>query len=234
MKKENVHVEEYITLEDVINSKDIMMVAGEAGTFFINLDSWDTPEEEKEWYKFTIDPFDIDFLKFRRMEEGFIKNGVRTFGKIYIVFKYLKVSNTKRSAVYSAAINSVFFSKNSIKTTLDKFNQNKDRPVSYSAFYNVRNKFKNKIKIWLERIFKEYNNFDNSLEYIKEYYDKWIVLVNGIQTFNTDKQNVLWRFINRYNIHNKDQFVVAWNLEDRINLKGLSDYDIKRINILLC
>ena len=95
---DKLHVEEYISIEAVLNSDNIMILQGTDGSYFINLDPWEETEAAKEWFRFSLDPFDLDFLKFHRLGEGFIKSGVKTFGKLYNTFEYLNVCSNKNLA----------------------------------------------------------------------------------------------------------------------------------------
>lgn len=227
MNKEALHVEEYITVEDVIKSKNIMMIGGEEGVFFINLDPWETPIRSKEWYKFSINPFDEDFLKFRRMEEGFVKYTVGSYRKIYSAAKYVNLSSNIRKLTINIALLTVAFfaGGNDLKDSVDNFNRvnTNDKDIPYETFYAIKNKFKKRIIEWLENVFREYNNLDNSIEYIKEYYFNWVILVDTIQKINNRaKYHILWRLIVRHGIHSINDFKTVWNNPDyKEELKGL-------------
>lgn len=234
-----INASEYITIDDVLKSDNIMVIPEEDGVFFINLDPWNTPEEAKYWYRFSTNPFDIDFLKFHIIDQGIITYGVRSFSKIYTLFKYLNVIDNKNNVKYANITNECFFSGLNFKKTIEKYNNSGVHKyhISYNGFINTRNKLQDGIRIWLERLFKEYNNFDNSIEYIQEYYSKWVVLVKFIQTMDTVKQNILWMFIEKENIHSLKDFVIIWKIESKIRhnekLKGLSFIDIDYINTVL-
>ena len=51
-----------LKLEDVLNAQNIFCIFTGEGNFFLCLDEWMCPAEYKTWYKFSINPFDIDFL----------------------------------------------------------------------------------------------------------------------------------------------------------------------------
>ena len=63
---------------------------------------------------------------------------------------------------------------------------------------------------------------DDSIEYIKEYYDNWVILVNIIQQKEESITNELWKFIDNNDIHNFNEFMLEWkrviNGEIKINL----------------
>lgn len=228
-----LHVEEYISIEAVLNSDNIMILRGIDGSYFVNLDPWEETEAAKEWFRFSLDPFDLDFLKFHRLGEGFIESGVKTFGKLYNTFEYLNICSNKNLARYSCMIEKVFFYRGSSNKALEEFNMNTDNKISYQTLIRVKSIFKSKCKMWLQRIFQEYNEFDNSIEYIKLYYKRWILLVELVQTFNNTKQNALWRFIKNNKIKSLNQFECYFKSKDKFNIRGLSDNDKDNIFTLL-
>jgi len=232
------NVKEYITLEDVLVSNNIMVIPGEDGIYFINIEPWKTPEKDKHWYRFSINPFDIDFLKFRIMDQGIIKYGPMSFSKIYTLFKYLNISNNdKYNAKYSNIVNRCFFSGLDFKKCIEEYNKSyyHSYNISYRRFIGIRSNLKEKIKIWLERLFKEYNNFDNSIEYIQEYYKKWVLLVKLIQTTDDSIQNILWKFIDDNDVHSLLDFIRKWKNQSKDHLIDIkfNNLDINDIDILL-
>lgn len=193
--------QETISYKDVMNSGEIFAVAGEDGVFYFCFD-WYAPTIAKLWYKFSINPFDIDFLKFVKIDYGFIKPKENKH-MIYKGIRYL-YGEYNLELLYKS-----FFRGGMITNIAKKLN------VPSGRISRAKRKYTVEIKKWLERIFKEYNFLDDSIEYIKEYYNNWIVLVDDIQK-RTNKE-VLWRFIEEHKIHSFSEFTDAM-------FKGLIDY----------
>ena len=233
-----LHVEEYIKLDDILKSHNVMLIPGENGVFFINLDPWDVPLEDKEWFKFSIDPFDIDFLKFHRIQEGCFNQENTDYKDITKMLEYLGVCNKSVSDRNGFILFHTFYVQDTMKNVLNYINEldTRNKNVSYQMFHRIKLKYKNSIKLWLERLFREYNEFDNSLEYIQEYYNNWVRLVLFIQNFDTSKRHIIWRFMDRYKIKSFDQFIILWKsevLDNKIYLRGLSKEDREEITTLI-
>lgn len=179
---------DYIEYEDIINSKEIFIVPGESGTFFLCFD-WYAPEEAKLWYKFSINPFDIDFLKFRKMESGFISknDGLVLFDKF---ISYL----TKSKSIDKKVLHDSFFTGGKI-INFARANDYKSSKIS-----KLKARYTKLIKDWIKRLYKEYNFMDDSIEYIKDYYCNWVTLIDYIYT-RPDTNN-LWTFIEEHKIKN--------------------------------
>jgi hypothetical protein len=216
-----------------------MLIPGENGVFFINLDPWGVPVEDKEWFKFSIDPFDIDFLKFHRIQEGCFNQENTDYKDVAKMLEYLGVCGKSVSSRNAFILFHTFYVNDTMKNVLNYINKldYKNKDVSYQMFHRIKLKYKNSIKLWLERLFREYNEFDNSLEYIQDYYNNWVRLVSFIQQFTgTAKRHILWRFMDRYKIKSFDQFISLWKsevLDNKIHLKGLSKEDKEEITKLI-
>jgi hypothetical protein len=238
-KIRKVYVQEELTLEDILEAKDIFITYGKEGTFFLNFDNWDVPVEAKTWYKFSIDPFDLDFLKIVKMEMGFLNMNRSGYADLDIMFRYLNISSDIYSTRNSILMYHVFFEHDTIKNIVNKLhNEIVDDSlgvINTTKVYNLKSKIKKRTKEWFSRIFREYNNNDNSLEYIQDYYNNWVLLVELIQTMKIDEQNILWKFINSYNIHSFKEFCNEWSKvkSGEIRVKGLCKYQIIRISTIM-
>lgn len=182
--------EETISYEQVMNSGEIFVVAGEDGTFFLCFD-WYAPSSAKLWYKFSTNPFDIDFLKFKKVDYGFI-NKTNNKHMIFKAIRYL-YGEYNLELLYNS-----FFKGGMISNIAKKLN------VPYGRIVRAKKQYTKEIKKWLERIFREYNFLDDSIEYINEYYNNWIVLVDDIQ--KRTNREILWRFVEEHKIHNFNEF----------------------------
>ena len=74
---------------------------------------------------------------------------------------------------------------------------------------------------------------DKIVEYIREYYQKWVILVETIQKeFNSDsKINNIYDFIREYNIKNTLDFLQLWHdliLSGKLDINGISNDASKR------
>jgi hypothetical protein len=174
-----------------MNSGEIFAVAGEDGTFFFCFD-WYAPSEAKLWYKFSINPFDIDFLKFKRIDYGFI-NKRKCKHMIYKGIRYF-YNDYNIELLYNS-----FFRGGMITNIAKKLK------VPSGRISRAKRRYTIEIKKWLERIFREYNFLDDSLEYINDYYYNWVILVNDLQT-RTNRE-LLWKLIDENKIHNYSNFV---------------------------
>jgi hypothetical protein len=183
--------QETISYKEVMNSGEIFVVAGEDGTFFFCFD-WYAPMEAKLWYKFSVNPFDIDFLKFKRIDYGFIdKNKCRHM--CYKAIRYI-YNEYNMKLLYNS-----FFKGGTITNIAKKLK------VPSGRISRAKRKYTIEIKKWLERIFREYNFMDDSLEYINEYYNNWVILVNDLQP--RKNRESLWKLIDENNIHSYSEFV---------------------------
>jgi hypothetical protein len=238
-KVRKAYVQEELTLEDILEAKDIFITYGRDGTFYLNFDNWDVPEKAKIWYKFSINPFDLYFLKIVKIGEGFLDMYKSGYADLDIIFKYLNISSDIYSTRNSILIYHVFFEHDTVKNITNKLHDeiidDSLGVINTAKVYNLKSKIKNRTKEWFSRIFREYNNNDNSLEYIQEYYNNWVLLVELIQTMKFDEQNILWKFINEYDIHSFTEFCEYWNKvkDGEIKVRGLTKYDIIRISTII-
>lgn len=199
-----------IKLEDVLNSQNIFCIFTGEGNFFLCMDEWMCPAEYKSWYKFSINPFDIDFLKFVYVGRGLFKEDATSRLGIDCVIKYFNIN--KKHYKISNLLNEVFFEGGYITNAVTRYNTGHGTKHAAGTIYHYRSKITNAIKTWLSRLYKEYNFFDNSIEYIKEYFESWVMIVDQIQaTIDNNKTiNSIYDFINKYNIRDTNTFLKLW------------------------
>lgn len=233
---------EYISLEEVLLQKEIFIVANDSGQFFMCFDYY-APKEAKLWYKFSIDPFDIDFLKFKRVDYGIITDDDFTNKGLEMVFRYL---HTCRRDLVSKNVNFVkyiFFrggkASNSIKKLQDKKWRKKSCTkedyygrIDLGRFDRIKHRITQKVKTWLEHVYQEYNYMDNSIEYIQEYYKNWVILVDIIQRQKDTMISPIWRFIRSRDIHSFKDFYYTWKkvVNGDIHVRGIGERDIQKFH----
>ena len=213
-------------------SPEIFISYGFEGSFFLCFDYY-APTEAKLWYKFSLDPFDIDFLKFRKVDYGIMKNDTSIKFSTDVIFKYLHVCRECFMEKNINFLTEIFFQGGKTSNAIKRIDKKVKAPkgvtkeeyfgkLNVNRAYRLKSRFTNKIKQWLYRIFLEYNFLDNSIEYIHDYYDKWVILVSIIQDRTENVTEELWKFIYKHEIHNFDQFIIEWNKvisrEIKINL----------------
>ena len=166
------------------------------------------PEDAKLWYKFSIDPFDIDFLKFRRVEYGIFTNDKFTNKGLSTMFKYLHTCKAENALKNANLLNEVFFRGGRLSITAKKLSEsrikNKEEKygnITMDRIYRMKSRLTSKFKSLLERLYLEYNFMDNSIEYIQKYYSNWVILVQTIQNQKEYMIEPIWKFIKTYNIH---------------------------------
>lgn len=146
-KPRKIYVQEKLKLEDVLEAKDIFITYGRDGVFFLNFDPWDIPEEAKIWYKFSIDPFDPEFLEIVKLEYGFLNKGRASYSDLDMIFRYLGICSDIYSPRSAILIYHVFFDNDTIKNIVNRL---KNEIVDESLGVINMNKvamLKNKIKI---------------------------------------------------------------------------------------
>ena len=155
---------EEISLNEILKSKDIFLIPGENGVFFINIDPWYAPDSEKEWYSFSINPFDIGFMKFEYIGRIFKKSDMK-LDNLKLLFKYLDLfpNTLNRNCKY---IYNLFFDNYKTKA------ENKNYFGQYAIKYKIA------VQHWLEVLFKYYD--DTTIDNIEKYYKEYISMVNLI------------------------------------------------------
>ena len=229
---------EYISYEDVMSQSEIFCVSSINGCFFLCFDYY-APAEAKLWYKFSIDPFDTDFLKFKKMDYGIITKDDFSNNGLEITFKYLHTCKTSEAHKNSNLLNEIFFRGGKPSITIKKLQDmkwsrkklNKEDiygKIELSRVYRLKSRLTTKVKTWLKRIYQEYNFLDNSIKYIKEYYNKWLILVETIQDQKESMISPLWRFIESYDIHSFDEFIEKYKkvVNKEIHIRGIGYDDI--------
>ena len=200
-----------LKLEDVLNARNIFCIFTGEGNFFLCLDEWMCPAEYKTWYKFSINPFDIDFLKFVYIGRGIFKeDGTGSRLGIDCVIKYFNIN--KKHQKISNLLNETFFNGGYVTNAISKYNSKYNTNYSPSKIYALRSKITNAIKTWLSRLYKQYNFFDNSIEYIKEYFENWVMIVDQIQSMVDNNKSIdnIYDFIDKYNIRDTKTFLKLW------------------------
>lgn len=232
-----------ISFDKVIEAKDLFCIMGENGVFFICIDPYDTIDKDKEWYKFSLDPYDIDFLKFKSVGAYFIDPDTLIGGKgkkngIEMMMRYLGLFlNLEHIYHNSQILRDVYFSNDNMKSMSEKMIKKKNcekiygKSLSTEKIYKLKRTFTSQIRLWIHRVYKHYNFFDDSLKYIKVYYNDWIRLLNFIHK-HSDDFNIfsgLWRFVENYNIKTVEDFIREINAVKHI--RGISDADLFDIKI---
>lgn len=221
-----------LSLEEVLESKNIFIITypGSKGVYFICMDDWYVPSDNKRWYKLSLNPFDIDFLKIVYVGTGFFKDVPRSRHLLTFTVKHFNLS---KASNVSRLLYKTYFRGGYITNSINEYNKEFGTEYKASKIYSLKNRITKKVKTWLTRVYKEYNFFDNSLEYIREYYQKWVILVETIQKeFNSDsKINNIYDFIREYNIKNTLDFLQLWHdlvLSGKLDIDGISNDVSKR------
>lgn len=227
--------DEYITYEDVMSQQEIFCVASNSsGVFFLCFDYY-APVDAKLWYKFSVDPFDIDFLKFKRVDYGIFRKDKFTNNGLSTMLKYLHTCKAEYASKNANLLNETFFRGGKPSITIKKLIESKrlkNKEEKYgkldlNRLYRIKSRLTSKVKTWLERLYQEYNFFDNSIEYIQEYYNNWTILVQTIQNQKESIIEPIWRFIKSHKIHSFGDFILEWkkvvNREIHVRNVGYSD-----------
>ena len=236
---------DYITYEDVMNQKEIFVISNDNGTFFLCFDYY-APKEAKIWYKFTIDPFDIEFLQFKRLDYGIITDDDFSKEGLSTSFRYFHTCRKDLVNKNTNFVSEIFFRGGKPLNTIKKIQEKPWRKKLYSKedyyglidikrFYRIKSKITSSVKTWLYHIYQEYNFLDKSLEYIRDYYNKWVILVDLIQEQKESIIKPIWRFINSNNIHSFKDFYYAWKkvVNKDIYIRGVGREDIEKFHNLL-
>lgn len=227
-----IHTEEQLPLKDVLSSDNIYITGGNQCIFFLNFDSWDVPVEEKNWYKFSINPYDADFLKFVSIGHNFFDKKTDNVKEFECIIRYLKIFSEAETAHRNSSIlYKLFYENGSAKDILEANNI----MLTYQYITLIKRTIRYKLYNWLEKIFEEYNELDDTIDYMRDYYNNWITLVDKIQMFPANKYNIIWRFIKKNDIHSVDDFSKIWFhvVEDDVEIRGLSKYDKQLIAVIL-
>jgi RNAse (barnase) inhibitor barstar len=187
------------------------------------MDDWYVPSDNKRWYKLSLNPFDIDFLKIVYVGTGFFKDVPRSRHLLTFTVKHFNLS---KASNVSRLLYKTYFRGGYITNSINEYNKEFGTEYKASKIYSLKNRITKKVKTWLTRVYKEYNFFDNSLEYIKEYYQKWVMLVETIQKeFNSDaKINTVYEFIKEFNIRSTLEFLQIYDalvLPGKLDIEGL-------------
>ena len=237
--------DEYVSYDDVMCQNEIFIVAANDGNFFMCFDYY-APKKAKLWYKFSINPFDIDFLKFKRVDYGIFNRDEFIINGLQIMFDYLHTCREDLTLKNANILSDVFFRGGKMTNSLNKIKELKWRKKSISKedyygrinrdrVYRVKSRLTNKTKDWLKRIYQEYNFMDNSIEYIKDYYVNWVVLVETIQNQKENMIEPIWKFIKRYNIHSFKEFYYNWKkvVDKEIHVRNVGYSDVVRFYDIL-
>ena len=222
----------YISVEKVKQSRNIYITGGIEGTFFICIDPWDTPEEQKRWWKFSTNPFDLDFMKFVSVGRCFLNSKLDYVKDVDAIFRYLMVFSDEVSSLKNASIiHKIFYTNGTISEVLEK---NRNIKMTKQYVYQIKVKWREAIINWLNKLFDQFDRETNTIEYFEKYYNDWIRLVDKIQMMPREKYNILWRFINLYDIKSYRDFALNWKavLKNNVSIKGLSKYDKIKIGIM--
>lgn len=232
----------YISYEEIIKANTLFAIYDVDGNFYICMDDYKCSEAQKKWYKLSLNPYDLDFLKFRFVGKGYItRSSIGSYGKssrIYRMLNYLGVFKNNEFCRYNSNIlRNIYFgtsNKRSLKDRAKGISNHSNRDwlyggeVNYSKIYRIKQVFTNKIKIWLKRLYKFYNQFDNSLEYIHEYYNRWVLLVNfTYKELSCNTRDYIWKFIEHYKVSSLDDFMFKINSMDY--LRNVSRKDLRFI-----
>ena len=230
--------DDYISYEDVMTQDEIYVVTNPDGQFFLCFDYY-APAEAKLWYKFSINPFDIDFLKFIKMDFGAVTKGEFSKGGLQRTLSYFHTCRQDLIEINTNFINEVFFAGGVATTKIKNLQKKNDTDtfgrLNVERFYRLKSNLTNKFKSWLKRIYQEYNFLDNSLEYIEDYYNKWIILVNIIQDQKVAIIDPIWRFIKSYEIHSLHEFYLMWQrvVKKEIHVRNIGYNDVLNLNTIL-
>lgn len=217
MKK--ILCDEYVSYDDVMMQQEIFCLAsGSTGTFFLCFDYY-APIEAKLWYKFSVVPFDIDFLKFRRVGYSIFSKGSFANKGLSIMLRYLHTCKAENALKNTNLLNEVFFRGGKPSVTIRKLSNSKTKnkeekygKLDLNRLYRIKGKLTSTVKLWLQRLYREYNFMDNSIEYIQKYYNNWVILVNTIQEQKEAVINPIWNFIKSRRIHSLRDFYDYWDL----------------------
>ena len=234
----------YATYEEVMNTKEIFGIITNDGTFFLCFDYY-APEEAKLWYKFSINPFDLDFLKFKKIDYYglFEKNDPYiTLDGLEKMLDYTHSCDSKFTSKNAHFLNEIFFNGGKITTTINELNKYKEMcdkvgdkrieiygdNLTSKRAYRLKHKFTIKIKEMLSRIYKQYDFMDDSLEYINKYYYNWVILVDKLQKQKFIETEILYDFIDKYEIVSLLDFYYTWEkvIDGKIKLKKTNYKDI--------
>ena len=151
-----------LSLEEVLESKNIFIITypNSKGVYFICMDDWYVPSDNKRWYKLSLNPFDIDFLKIVYVGTGFFKDVPRSRHLLTFTVKHFNLS---KASNVSRLLYKTYFRGGYITNSINEYNKEFGTEYKASKIYSLKNRITKKVKTWLTRVYKEYNFFDNSL-----------------------------------------------------------------------